>query len=230
MKHKSLFLGLVFLSIDPALAQDDAKTQELIKEGQKHFTAGDCKKAYPPLKEAYLRSYKPNLLTSIAQCAEFLQDNFEALGAYCAYQILEPNSPYKTTIEKNVNALRKKTGSDCPMTSDYLPPTNKEPDSKPDDKPPAVKPAKGLPTFVPIGLGVVGAGFGAAAMLNSRSAKSDGTLETGERARGLLLAGASDAFFVGAGVTLFFSLRKPEAQTSQVKTPGVSFAVQIPLP
>jgi hypothetical protein len=234
MRRIPFLFGLaLFAPLSAVNAQtEDPKTQELIKEGEKAFKAGDCKKATPILKEAYLLSRQSKLLTSIAQCAEFLQDNTEALSAYCAYQTLEPNSQYKDIIEKSVSNLKKKTNSDCPLISDYLPPPKENKPEEPRSNPtPPQKTKRQLPIFVPIGLGVLGAGVGAIAMSTNAKLQEDGVLSVEDRSRVLRLAAVADVAFVAAGVTLFFSLRKPkEAQASDPSVPVVSFSVQVPLP
>jgi hypothetical protein len=127
---RSALLSLTLLA-SPVFAQS-TETEELIAAAEKAWNDGDCANAYPLLKEAYLQSKQSKLLTSIGQCAAFLQLDTSALAAYCAYQTLEPNSPYKETVANFVKDLSDKTQQSCPQSSVfYTPPEQDQPSDKP---------------------------------------------------------------------------------------------------
>jgi hypothetical protein len=219
----AFFVGIVGSSpIVQAQPKDSEETKRLIAEGQKYFEAGDCKKAYPILQDAFSRSAQPGLLTSIAQCAEFLKDNPEALAAYCAYQTIEPNSPYKDTINQSIQDLRKATGSDCPAQSKYLPKAKEAPTSPTPEK------EKKLTT--PITLATIGAICGTAAIGIRLQAKSSGELSKSSKHLGLALAIASDLSFIGAGATFYLSLKKPDKTANQPQETALLFSLELPLP
>jgi hypothetical protein len=111
-----------------------SKTQELIDEAEQAWKAGDCANAYPLLKEAFLQSKQPRLLTSIGQCAAFLQLDASALAAYCAYQNLEPNSPYRDTVDGLIQELSTKTNQSCPESSTFY-----KPEKAPEEEAPPPK-------------------------------------------------------------------------------------------
>ena len=225
--HWFLLAGLLGLS-SVVHAQDTDETKRLITEGQRYFEAGDCKKAYPILQEAYARSNQPGLLTSIAQCAEFLKDNPEALAAYCAYQTIDPNSAYKDTINQSIQELRKSTKSECPTESKYLPKPKKE-----EPTPiPAPLPEKPKKLLVPVSLAALGAVLGSATLGIRVQAKQKNELPQAKKTLGLLLAIGADLSFIAAGATLYVALKAPdkEPSASQPQETSLLVSLQLPLP
>ena len=223
--HWFLLAGLLGLS-SAAYAQDSDETRRLIAEGQKYFEAGDCKRAYPILQDAYARSKKPGLLTSIAQCAEFLKDNTEALAAYCAYQSIEPDSAYKETILQSIQALSKATKSGCPTESKYLPAPKTAPKVVPEGAP--APPSK---LVRPASLAALGAVLGSAAIGIRVQAKVSGELPQARKRLGLLLALGADLSFVAAGATLYVALKTPEKPSAgQPQETSMLVSLQLPLP
>jgi tetratricopeptide (TPR) repeat protein len=91
----------------PARAQPDdpkAKAQELAASAKAHFDRGE----YAPAADAYREAYRlwpsPGLLYNLGQAYRLAGDCAHASASYREYLHLQPDSPYRATVEQNLSA------------------------------------------------------------------------------------------------------------------------------
>lgn len=102
---KYLFLLFFFLA-SPALAQDDARYEELRAKGADAFSAGRFEEAATLFQQAFEASPKGNLLYNIGLCYEKAGNNAQAVAFYERFTAAMPGSPKRPAVQQRIAELR----------------------------------------------------------------------------------------------------------------------------
>jgi len=100
-----LWIALLLVRSSAAEADDTARARQHFETGNRLFEVGEYRKALEEFRAAHVARPDPAFLYNSAQCHRLLGERQEALTLYRRFLALEPETPKRALVERQIREL-----------------------------------------------------------------------------------------------------------------------------